>query len=294
MVYVVTGAGGQVGREVVERLVARAAEFRAFDHAGLDIADADAVRAVVGSDVTAVINCAAYTAVDAAEADREGAWRVNAVGPSVLAKACADVGARLVHVSTDYVFSGDADRPYTEVDEVGPRTVYGESKLAGERAVMIAHPDGAYVVRTAWVYGAHGQNFVKTMLKLAAERETVSVVTDQVGQPTWAGDIADALLMIVDADGATVRPGVYHYSSDGASSWFEFAQEIFRLADLDVARVLPTTSAEFVRPAARPAYSVLSHDKWLAAGLPAMRGWREALVASGVIAFGAISPGGQG
>ena len=284
MVYVVTGAGGQVGREVVDRLQAQKLPFRAFDKAGLDIADTASVHRALGSDVSVLINCAAYTAVDAAETDREGAWRVNAIGPSVLAKLCADAGVRLVHVSTDYVFDGRGHEPYAETDDVAPQTVYGESKLAGERAVQIAHPDGSYVMRTAWVYGEHGSNFVKTMLNLAATRETVSVVTDQVGQPTWAGDIADALLALAAADADVVKPGVYHYTSAGACSWFEFAQEIFRLAGLDVARVLPTTSAEFVRPAQRPAHSVLSHDKWLAAGLPAMREWREALVASGVIA----------
>ncbi len=228
MVYVVTGAGGQVGREVVDRLVARGSAFKAFDRAGLDIADASAVGDVIDTSVTAVINCAAYTAVDAAETDREAAWRVNAIGPSVLAKAAADAGARLVHVSTDYVFDGEAKAPYAEGDEANPQTVYGESKLAGERAALIAHPDGAYVMRTAWVYGEHGSNFVKTMLGLAASRETVSVVTDQVGQPTWAGDIADALLALVDADAEVVRPGVYHYTSEGECSWFEFAREIFR------------------------------------------------------------------
>lgn len=283
MVFVVTGAGGQVGREVVERLQAQGVAFRAFDRAGLDIADAAAVGAAIGRDVTVVINCAAYTAVDAAETDRDAAWRVNAIGPSLLAKACARVGARLVHVSTDYVFDGSASSPYAESAVCAPATVYGESKLAGERAVLIAHPDGAYVVRVAWVYGEHGSNFVKTMLGLAASRETVSVVTDQVGQPTWAGDVADALIAVASVDSVSVAPGVYHYTSEGSCSWFEFAREVFALAGLDAARVLPTTSAEFVRPAARPAYSVLNHEKWLAAGLPPMRGWREALVASGVV-----------
>lgn len=283
MVYVVTGATGQLGHEVVAQLEARGADYRAYGRDELDIANYAAVNAAIDESVHVVINCAAYTAVDDAEDNLDAAWPVNAEGPGFLAELCERVGARLVHVSTDYVFDGEASEPYAEDAETNPQTVYGKTKVEGENAALFLLPENTYVVRTAWVYGAHGSNFVKTMLGLAKGKKPVHVVMDQVGQPTWAGDVATALLALADADAAVVTPGVYHYSSEGACSWFEFAREIFELSGHNPVRVVPAKSDEYARRAVRPAYSVLAHDKWLAAGLPAMRDWREALAASGVV-----------
>ncbi|NQW71750.1 MAG: dTDP-4-dehydrorhamnose reductase, partial [Actinobacteria bacterium] len=208
------------------------------------------------------------------ETHEAAALLVNGEGPRVLAIACADRGAWLVHISTDYVFSGDATTPYPIDATPAPRSAYGRSKLAGEVAVQSELPDHHYLVRTAWLYGLEGGNFVKTMLKLERERDTVSVVIDQYGQPTYARDLALQILMLLDA-----RPpaGTFHATNGGATNWFEFTRAIFDQIGADPARVLPTDSSTFVRPAPRPAYSVLGHDCWAQAGLPGMRDWREAL-----------------
>ncbi len=210
-----------------------------------------------------LLNAAAYTAVDAAETDRERAFAVNATGPGNLAAAAAAVGAGLIHVSTDYVFPGDADRPYEIDDPTGPRSVYGASKLAGEQAVLDAH-EHAHVVRTAWVYGANGSNFVRTMAKLEQSHPTVSVVDDQLGSPTWSADLATGLLELAEAD---VPGGVLHATNAGSTTWYGLARAVFEELGTDPERVLPTTTAQFPRPAHRPAYSVLSPEAWAAAGL---------------------------
>jgi dTDP-4-dehydrorhamnose reductase len=201
---------------------------------------------------------------------------VNEKGPANLARVCAEVGARLVHVSTDYVFPGTASSPYEPGDETGPTTVYGASKLAGESAVAEFAPDST-IVRTAWVYTGVGNDFVATMRRLEAQRETLRVVDDQVGSPTYAADLADGLLEVATTPGT---PLVLHATNAGAVSWFGFAQAIFAEIGADPARVQPCTSAEFARPAPRPAYSVLSPDAWIEAGLTPLRGWREALHAA--------------
>jgi len=277
--YVVTGAGGMLGGDLRRVLAGR--EVTALTRSDLDITDAAAVReAVAGADV--VINAAAYTNVDDAEADEATAFAVNATGAGLLADAAADTGARFVHVSTDYVFDGDATSPYTEDTPRAPVGAYGRSKAAGEELV-VRHPR-TYLVRTAWLYGAGGSNFAQTMLRLAGERETVTVVTDQVGQPTWSRDLAAAIVRLLDAEAPF---GIYHGTNAGSASWFEFARAIFEDSGLDPARVLPTDSAAFVRPAPRPSYSVLGHDAWAAAGLEAPRPWRDALRAA--IAEGALT-----
>jgi dTDP-4-dehydrorhamnose reductase len=200
---------------------------------------------------------------------------VNGDGAGNLAQALVDSpGARLVQISTDYVFAGDGVGPYDEDAPTGPLSAYGRTKLAGEQAVLAALPDRSYVVRTAWLYGEHGANFVKTMLRLEGERETVAVVDDQRGQPTWSRDLARQVIALVEA-GAPA--GVYHGTNAGEVTWHGFTQEIFRLVGADPARVLPTTSEAFVRPAPRPANSVLSHRRWADAGLAPMRPWQEAI-----------------
>jgi dTDP-4-dehydrorhamnose reductase len=239
----------------------------------LDITDADAVRAVLASgDV--VLNCAAYTAVDAAESDADTAFARNETGPAVLAAACTAVGATLIHVSTDYVFDGSGDRPHEPGDPTGPTTVYGRSKLAGERAVLREAPD-AHIVRTAWVYTGDQRDFVATMRRLERERDTVRVVDDQVGSPTFAPDLAAGLLEL--AGGCSGAPRILHATNAGQASWFELARAVFAGVGADPARVLPCTSAEYPSSAPRPAYSVLSNRAWSASGLTPLRDWRLAL-----------------
>lgn len=270
--YLIAGAGGMLGHDLRHVLDGR--EVVALGRVDLDVTDAAAVReATAGVDV--VINASAYTNVDAAEDDEAAAFAVNATGAGILADAAAAAGARFVHVSTDYVFAGDATVPYAEDTPRAPLGAYGRTKAAGEELVL-RHPTST-VVRTAWLYGEHGGNFARTMLRLAAERDTVSVVTDQVGQPTWSRDLADAIVRLLDADAPA---GVYHGTNAGSASWFDFARAIFAEAGLDPERVQPTDSTAFVRPAPRPAYSVLGHDRWTAVGLPAPRPWRDALHAA--------------
>jgi dTDP-4-dehydrorhamnose reductase len=274
--WLITGSYGQLGSDL-QRVLADtpADEVRAVDVDSLDITDAAAVDAAVADFRPEVlVNAAAYTAVDAAESDEQLAYAVNATGPAVLAGALARHGGRLVHVSTDYVFAGDADRPYEVDDEPNPRSAYGRTKLAGERAVRELLPDASYVVRTAWVYGASGANFVKTMARLERERETVSVVDDQRGSPTWSFHLARALVELARSD---APGGTYHCTGSGDTTWFGFTKAIFAELGADPDRVLPTTTDQFPRPAPRPAYSVLSDAAWRGAGLTPMPGWREAL-----------------
>jgi len=241
----------------------------------LDVADEDAVRDVVRRYRPAVVvNCAAWTAVDDAEAHEEEALAVNGRGAANVAAACAHSGARLVHVSTDYVFCGDGRRPYAEDDPPAPRTAYGRTKLAGERAVLRMLPDAGYVVRTAWLYGAHGQNFVSTMIRLAGQRPTVDVVADQYGQPTWTADVAAQIIALADAGAA---PGIYHATSSGETTWFGLAREVFELLGASPSRVRPVTSDAFPRPAPRPAYSVLGHGRHGSAGVGPPGHWRASL-----------------
>ena len=272
--WLVTGAGGAVGTDVVAVLSMYGEDVVGCDRKALDVTSADNVQEVLDrEEPDVVINCAAYTAVDAAEDDEETAFLVNADGPDLLARWCVDHGGRLVHVSTDYVFAGRASSPYEEDTPVAPRSAYGRSKAAGERAVLSSGAD-AFVVRTAWIYGAVGGNFVKTMARLASERETVSVVDDQVGAPTWSLHLARGLVAL---GASNAPPGIYHCTSAGEASWFVFARAVFAELGLDPARVEPTTTAAFPRPAPRPAYSVLSDRRWRAAGLPEMAHWRDAL-----------------
>ena len=274
MRWLVTGAGGMLGSDVVAALGDR--EVTALTRAELDVTDAAAALAAVdGHDV--VVNAAAWTAVDDAEAHEGAAFAVNALGAAHLARACAATGARLLQVSTDYVFSGDDTTPYAEDAPTAPHSAYGRTKLAGEWAVRAALPDRSWIVRTAWLYGAHGANFVATMRRLELERETVSVVDDQTGQPTWTADLAAQVVALVDAD---APPGTYHGTSTGATTWHGLARLVFELAGADPARVLATTTAAFPRPAPRPAWSVLGHDRWTDAGLAPVRRWDDALRAA--------------
>jgi dTDP-4-dehydrorhamnose reductase len=286
----VPGGRGQLGGDLARLGARRTGMLHAPGSAELDITDPDAVTDAVLSFATTardsglspvVVNAAAYTAVDAAESDPGRAAEVNATGVAALARTCASRGVPLVHVSTDYVFSGDADRPYEPDDATGPRTVYGHTKLDGERAVLDAH-GRAWIVRTAWVYGARGGNFVKTMARLERERDTLSVVDDQVGSPTWSADLAAGLLELAVRVAGHAGPDqrMLHCTNTGQVSWFEFARAVFTELGADPSRVRPCRSADFPRPAPRPAFSVLSDRVWREAGLAALRPWRDALAAA--------------
>jgi len=268
MRVLVTGAGGMLGQDVVALLRERGHEVTAATRADLDVLDTVALaRAVPGHD--AVVNCAAYTAVDAAETDEETAADLNAVAPGYIGAACAKAGARLVQVSTDYVFAGDATAPYAEDAPLDPRSVYGRTKAQGERTARKANRD-TLIVRTAWLYGAGGPCFPKTIVRLARERGAVSVVDDQVGQPTWTVDVARVIADLLDV-GAPA--GTYHATSSGSTSWYGFTREVVGSAGLDRDVVSATTSAAFVRPAPRPAWSVLGHRTLEAAGVRPIAPW---------------------
>jgi len=246
-----------LGRAVVEAASRLGHDVHACTRAELDICDPDATRLALGSSrPQAVVNCAAYTDVDGAESDWQNAEAVNAGGAGNVAAAAAEIGALIVHVSTDYVFDGSKREPWLESDPVAPLGVYGETKLAGERAVVAANPAHA-IVRTAWLFGAGGRNFVDTMLTLGAQHDEVSVVTDQVGCPTWTGHLADALVKLAERPGET---GIHHIAGAGACSWNELALEVLERAGV-ACRVRPLTSEQFVRPAPRPAYSVLGSQR---------------------------------
>ena len=247
-----------------------------MDLPDIDITDPASVAVAVATvQPQVVVNTAAYTAVDAAEEHEAAALQVNGVGPGVIAESLRELPeVRLVHISTDYVFDGTASQPYPEDAPTNPASAYGRTKAVGEQEVLIALPDRGYIVRTAWLYGVNGANFVKTMLRLAGERETLAVVDDQRGQPTWSHDLAEQIVALVDA-GAPA--GVYHGTSSGETTWFDFTREIFRLAGLDPDRVQPTTTDKFPRPAPRPAYSVLGHERWAEIGVPPIRDWRPGL-----------------
>ena len=291
--WLVTGAAGMLGRDLTALLAARGEEITALTRADLDITDLAAVaKAVDAAKPDVVVNCAAWTAVDAAEEHEARALAINGHGAANLAAACAAAGALLVHPSTDYVFDGQARSPYPEDAPTAPAGAYGRTKLAGEQAVRAALPGASYIVRTAWLYGAHGKNFVKTMLRLAAGGTSPGVVADQHGQPTWTADVAAQVVALIER---SAPPGVYHATSSGQTSWFGFAEEIFqryhasvragqdqgqdlgREPERSLASPRPISTADYPTPARRPAYSVLGHDAWPAAGIAPIGDWKEAL-----------------
>ncbi|MGC9539451.1 dTDP-4-dehydrorhamnose reductase [Streptomyces sp. UG1] len=277
MRWLVTGAGGMLGRDLVEELSTRGEQVTGLDHRDLDITDAEAAdRALAAHRPELVVNCAAYTAVDDAEQDEERALRVNGDGPRQLARACAAHQARMIQISTDYVFAGDARTLYTEDDPPAPRTAYGRTKLAGEQGVSDELPAASTVVRTAWLYGVHGRSFVRTMIGLESRLDTVDVVDDQRGQPTWSADLASLIADLGPRVGHDA-PGVLHATNSGEATWYDLAREVFRLLGADPARVRPVTSEAFVRPAPRPAYSVLAHGRLRQLGPAPPRDWRTAL-----------------
>ncbi|MET8998942.1 dTDP-4-dehydrorhamnose reductase [Amycolatopsis sp. NPDC004169] len=286
LTVLVPGGSGQLGRDLAA-LASPSVDVVAPGSAELDVTVTGQVLAAVGGlaerareagSLPVVVNAAAYTAVDKAETDEERAFAVNADGPRVLAAACASRRVPLIHVSTDYVFPGDASQPYEPSDALGPRSAYGRTKAAGEDAVL-GSGAASWVVRTGWLYGRSGSNFVKTMAALEPSRPELSVVDDQVGGPTWTADLAAGLLELASRAAAGEGPSqrILHCTNAGEVSWCGFARAVFRHLGADPARVKPCTTAEYPRPAARPAYSVLSPAAWREAGLTPMRSWEDAL-----------------
>ncbi|WP_159885955.1 dTDP-4-dehydrorhamnose reductase [Paenibacillus puerhi] len=273
MRVLVTGATGQLGQDVVT-LFSQAHEVLGLGSKQLDITDAEqCLEQVKGFQPEVIVHCAAYTAVDQAEQDEDTAYAVNAMGTRNLVNAANTVGSKFCYISTDYVFDGNGTLPYREYDNTNPTGVYGKSKRAGE--VLVQSLSNQYfIVRTSWVYGLHGNNFVKTMLKLASDRDQLKVVHDQVGSPTFTEDLSLFLLELIQTD----KYGIYHASNSGTCSWFEFAKAIFDEANVSI-QVEPCTTDEFPRPAPRPAYSVMEHLAIRANGFQDLRAWRDGLKA---------------
>lgn len=267
----VTGANGQLGQELV-RMGTDAIRIVGYGRDRLDITNLDQCREVI-ADIRpdAIIHAAAYTAVDKAESEPDEAYRINALGTRNLAIAAREQAAKLCYISTDYVFDGTGTAPYNEYDNTNPQSVYGKSKRAGE-ILLQSLADRYFIVRTSWVYGKYGNNFVKTMLKLASERDSVTVVADQIGSPTYTYDLAQFLIELVQ----TEKYGVYHASNTGSCSWYEFAKAIFEESGIPI-RTEPCTTEQFPRPAPRPAYSVMDHSAIRQNGFKDLRPWREAL-----------------
>ena len=272
MKIMVTGANGQLGQELVKQLSSSEHDLFAYTKTELDITDIEKV-VVVCNDIrpNIVINAAAYTNVDEAETNQELAFRVNGIGQRNLAVAAEEIGAKICYISTDYVFNGQANSPYTEYMNVEPLGVYGQSKYAGEFLTQTLSSK-YFIIRTAWVYGEFGPNFVKTMLKLAEEKTEIGVVHDQIGSPTYTVDLAEFLIELVQ----TEKYGIYHCTNSGTCSWYEFAKEIFEMANKDIV-VNSLSSEQFPRPAKRPAYSVLGDLSLRINGFTPRRHWKDAL-----------------
>ena len=276
MKWLITGASGQLGLALQEELTQHGIDFVGPNSSELDITKPLIVNQMVDLiKPNVIINAAAWTDVDGAESKESAAYLVNALGPQNLANATSKAGARLVQISTDYVFSGGASSPWSEKAPHNPQSVYGATKSEGENFVLTTLPSNSYVVRTAWMYSSTGKNFAKTMTNLALNQKgEVRVVNDQIGQPTFAGDLAKQIVELVLSEAPA---GIYHGTNSGQATWFEFAQAIFSIAGADVSRVIPVSTTEFPRPAKRPSYSVLGHDAWTGNSVPAMRNWKIAL-----------------
>lgn len=280
MKILITGSYGQLGSELKELSVNYPEwEFLFTDADTLDITNEAAVDAFLRNyGPSMVINCAAYTAVDKAEMDTNAAHQVNAIAPGILAKLSKKYKSGFTHISTDYVFDGKYYKPYSEYDVVNPAGVYGKTKLAGERLIRSANPN-AIIIRTAWLYSAFGNNFVKTMLRLGKERDVLKVVFDQTGTPTYAADLAQALLTVAERyskNQADAVPGIYHYSNEGVASWYDFAKSIIEIAGIPC-QVMPVLSEEYPTPAKRPHFSVLNKSKIKATFNITIPYWKESL-----------------
>lgn len=275
MKILVTGANGQLGMELRTELEKSFPSCAVFtDHETLDITDAKAVEAfVTNNDITHIVNCAAYTAVDRAEEEKMQCARLNTDAVKNIALAADAAGAKVIHISTDYVFDGTNHRPYRESDKVNPISQYGTTKRKGETSLLALSPE-AIIIRTAWLYSSHGKNFVKTMLRLAKENHEIRVVCDQVGTPTYARDLARAIAKVLKSQQWVA--GIYHFTDEGAASWYDFAKAIFRIAGKDV-KVIPIPTEDYPTPASRPAYSILDRSRIKATYGVEIPHWEESL-----------------
>ena len=276
MTWLIVGGNGQLGRAMQAELFIHGIEFLSLDHAQLDITNEVEIRSVLRSArPNIVLNAAAWTRVDDAEGSETEARKVNAFGAGCLAKNCLLINSKLVHISTDYVFSGFSNNPWSEGDDVNPISAYGRTKAEGEVLVQELSQHEALIVRTAWLYSPWGKNFAKTMLRLALhETRKVEVVSDQIGQPTSAKDLVRQIRKMVDAN---VPPGIYHGTNGGEATWFDFAREIFSIAGADPKRVIPVESSKYMRVAKPPSYSVLGHNMWVKVEMKPMNNWNDAL-----------------
>lgn len=276
MSWLITGGSGQLGIAVLQELGERGIVFDATGSDTLDITQGPIVRDYITKlSPKVIVNCAAWTDVDGAEKNEPQASRVNSDGAENIALAAKECGAKLIHISTDYVFSGESQSPWQVEDEINPQSAYGRTKAKGENRVLASYSKNSFIVRTAWLYSPWGKNFAKTLTKHALKGEgEVRVVSNQIGQPTSAIDLAHQL---VELGLSTAPAGIYHGTNSGQATWFEFAQEIFELTGKDVSRVIPVSSSEYPRPAKRPAYSVLSHEAWLKTSIKPTRDWRIAI-----------------
>ena len=272
----ILGAGGQLGSAFITRLSQFNLEFRSFNHSELDITNDSAVgRVIEAYQPDFVINAAAWTRVDEAELYPLEVLQINKFAPEILARACESISAKFIHFSSDYVFSGGNGSPWSELDGTSPISLYGKSKADGEKLVLDSYKSGSYVIRTAWLYGSQGKNFVKTILGLGLKNEDkIQVVNDQLGQPTSALHLVDQVLLMLHKD---APPGIYHGTNSGEATWYQFAEEIFKLGKLDSMRLIPVESISKTGSADRPSYSVLSHDRWVEVGMKPMSNWRKAL-----------------
>lgn len=271
MKILITGSNGMLGHDLIEVLKDKH-ELLLTTSKTLDITDGDSVMDfILKSNPDIVINSAAYTDVDGCESNPDLAYNVNGEGVKNLALACREVDCPLVHISTDYVFNGQNDRPWVEDDEIGPISIYGKSKLEGEEHIKEIL-EKYFIVRTAWLYGVNGRNFPRTMLELAQNHSEITVVYDEVGTPTYTPDLAKGISELIETD----YYGTYHLTNSGNCSWCEFARYIFEVADVDV-NVIPVTASEFARPAPRPSYSVLENRNWVENGFEPLRNYKEAI-----------------
>ena len=276
MTWLLTGGSGQLASSIARLLDEEGISFIAPSKSELDITKPSSIGQIVRWKPSFIVNCAAYTAVDKAESEPETAHLINATGAGNVASAAKEIQVQLVHISTDYVFSGESDIPWGVDSQTSPSTEYGKSKLAGEEAVKEIYPEGSLIFRTAWLYSPFGKNFAKTMIKKAlSESNEVKVVDDQIGQPTSTFDVAQR---IIEVQKNATPAGTYHGTNSGEASWYEFTKEIFRLSGASLDRVTPVTSAEYLTPAKRPGYSVLDHSNWGEVGLSQFRSWQGALV----------------
>ena len=271
MKILITGSNGMLGHDLIEVLKNKH-ELILTTSKTLDITSKDdVIDFIVDANPDIVINSAAYTNVDGCEDNPELAYNVNGEGVKNLALACKEIDCPLVHISTDYVFNGENDKPWVEDDEIGPISVYGKSKLMGEECIQEIL-DKYFIVRTAWLYGINGRNFPRTMLELAENHSEITVVYDEVGTPTYTPDLAGGIAELIESDAY----GIYHLTNSGSCSWCEFARYIFEVADVDV-KVVPVTASEFARPAPRPHYSVLENKNWIENGFKPLRSYNEAI-----------------